>query len=263
VLRKELRLFNIGHLILKQIKVACPGSDPLRFLATRLHDGYDRVLQSNGGGTSPDVLLFLDSRGISKQFEQSLADRLIQLMESKAQTFLLICRPLELTTWATLYNFMKINSIRPSLLITNMGFVDFTPKKQSILEGSIQQIEAVMGVNMAQVVFVEEHFLSTVDVIPLFSMKYEKPYRSHIESIVARQSTLIINTPLVKRNIAIERVRPSSFFDSLERTKQFNESISGAQIIDIPLFDETMTYDAVHYTNLGNEVIFDLIAPKI
>jgi hypothetical protein len=31
-------------------------------------------------------------------------------------------------------------------------------------------------------------------------------------------------------------------------------------VLDFPLFDETCTYDAVHYTARGNELIFEALS---
>jgi hypothetical protein len=88
-------------------------------------------------------------------------------------------------------------------------------------------------------------------------MQYGKEYRLAIEKIAAQQPLVIINTPLTDTGIAIEKKRPPSFFPALEKSNEFNRSINGAQIIDLPDFDEAHTYDAVHYTSRGNDVIFE------
>lgn len=68
---------------------------------------------------------------------------------------------------------------------------------------------------------------------------------------------VILNTPLTDPGIAIERKRPVSFFSAQAESNAFNRSIRGAQVIDLPDFDESLTYDAVHFTHRGNELIFD------
>lgn len=95
--------------------------------------------------------------------------------------------------------------------------------------------------------------------MPLYSMQYEKGYRQPIETIAAQQPLVIINTPLTHPGIAIERKRPSAFFPAQAASNEFNRSINGAEVIDLPEFDETLTYDAVHYTSRGNEVVFDRV----
>lgn len=175
----------------------------------------------------------------------------------------MVCRPLELTTWATLVNFMHFNKLAPQTLVTNMGFVDFTPKKQIILEDAIQQIEAVMGQDIATFDFAENYVLSNGESVPLYSMKYRDAYKEKIEEIVEKQRTFIINTPLVDADICIERERPNSFFSGVADTSEFNRSIKGACVVDFPKIDESFTYDAVHYTKLGSDLIFRIIKESL
>lgn len=143
---------------MQPIEFACPGLGPLQVMGGRLHDGHDFVVRSNAYNSALDYLLFLDSRGISREFEQSLADKLITRLSQLGKTFLLVCRPLELTIWATLIGFLALNKLNPGKIITNMGFVDFTPKKQSILQDAVRQIEAVVGQGVAKTCFVEDYF---------------------------------------------------------------------------------------------------------
>jgi hypothetical protein len=93
--------------------------------------------------------------------------------------------------------------------------------------------------------------------MPLYSMRYGAAYREAIESIAVRHALVIINTPLTNPAIAIERKRPAAFFPAQAESNAFNRAIAGAQVIDLPDFDETLTYDAVHFTRCGNELIFD------
>ena len=75
--------------------------------------------------------------------------------------------------------------------------------------------------------------------------------------MTGQHEMIIINTPLTDPDIVIERKRPVSFFPAQAESNAFNRSIAGAQVIDLPDFDESLTYDAVHYTRRGNELIFD------
>ena len=50
-----------------------------------------------------------------------------------------------------------------------------------------------------------------------------------------------------------------AFYVGLVVAKEFNKSIESAQVVEIPDFDELLTYDAVHSTQQGNEVIFEKI----
>lgn len=245
------------------IEVDCPGYGPLLFAADRLHAGTDFDLRSNSGGLRPDYLLFFDSRGISGGFAGSLIERLTDAISDRGNSFLSVCRPLELTTWATLVNFIMLNDLNPGRIVTNMGFVDFTPKKRSILEDAIRQVDFHVGRGVAQSRQVEYATSSRGEEIPLYAMTYEEPFRRQIELAVARQPTLVLNSPLVDPRIRIERARPAAFFAALAESNAFNRSIRGAEVIDLPVFDEALTYDAVHYTSRGNELIFATIEGRL
>jgi hypothetical protein len=242
---------------MKSVEFDCSPIGPLQVLGDHLHDGHDFVVRANVGSDSFDYLLFLDSRGISREFENSLADKLTARILQLGKTYILVCRPLELTIWATLIGFLAINKLNPGKIITNMGFVDFTPKKYSILQDAIHQVESVIGKGVAKTEFVENYVSLEGQEMPLYTMHYGVAFREAIESIAARHAMVIINTPLTNPAIAIERKRPAAFFSAQAESNAFNRSIRGAQVIDLPDFDETLTYDAVHFTRRGNELIFD------
>lgn len=242
---------------MRPIEFACPGLGPLQVMGERLHDGHDFVVCSNTDNAAIDYLLFLDSRGVSREFEQSLADKLITRISQSGKTYLLVCRPLELTIWATLIGFLALNKLNPVKIITNMGFVDFTPKKQSMLQDALCQVESAVGLGVAETCFVEDYASAGGGVIPLYSMRYNETYRRAIEAIAQRHDMMVLNTPLTDPGIALERKRPVSFFLAQAESNAFNRSIRGAQVIDLPDFDESLTYDAVHFTHRGNELIFE------
>ena len=139
------------------IEFACPAIGPLQVMGEQLHDGHDFVVRSNAENEAIDYLLFMDSRGISREFEHSLADKLVVRISQLGKTYLCVSRPLELTIWATLIGFLAVNKLNPVKIITNMGFVDFTPKKQSILQNAIRQVESVVGRGVADTCFVEDY----------------------------------------------------------------------------------------------------------
>jgi len=242
---------------MRLIEFACPGLGSLQLVGERLHEGYDFVVRSNAEHPKIDYLLFLDSRGISRGFEYSLADKLINKILQLEKTYLLICRPLKLTVWATLVGFMALNRLNPGKIITNMGFVDFTPKKKSILEDVVQQVNKVVGEAVASAYFVERYCSSGCEEIPLYAMRYEDAYRCAIEALAERCTLVVLNTPLVHPGIALQRKRPISFFPALVESNAFNHSITGAKVTDLPIFDRAQTYDAVYFTRAGNDLIFE------
>jgi hypothetical protein len=75
-------------------------NEQLLFFGDELNFRHDFKIIGNRTGKHIDTLLFFDSRGISKQFENSLVDRIIHALP-EAESFLLVARPLEITTWMT------------------------------------------------------------------------------------------------------------------------------------------------------------------
>jgi hypothetical protein len=57
-------------------------------------------------------------------------------------------------------------------------------------------------------------------------------------------------------NAKIKRARPPSFFDGIEETNKFYDSLKNCEKIELGGFTEKESYDGVHYSNSGNEIIF-------
>jgi len=108
---------------MQELELDIPNYGRLCFIGSCLNRGHDFVISSNTDADHLDVLVWLDSRGVSRQFKNSPADQLVGEIERRKMTYLMICRPLELTMWSTLTNFIKVNHLRPGRIITNMGMV--------------------------------------------------------------------------------------------------------------------------------------------
>ncbi len=229
------------------------------FYGNQLNERHDFSIVCNGSVREIDTLLFFDSRGISKQFENSLVDQIITNLPS-SHTFLLVSRPLEITTWMTLYNFILINKIIPKRIITNMGFVDFTPKKMSVIEKSICQYDFFFSKDDASIIFLEKYLTKCDGVIDLYQHAYPQKFYFALENLLNSFNTLILNTPLLVSGFIFERDRPLSFLDSLLLTNNFNHSLKiTGTVVDFNAFDNSKSYDGVHYTDKGNAHILDCI----
>lgn len=240
---------------MNNLKYDGSGFGPIYFIGEKLNERDDFLIRSNCDRDNLDLLVFLDSRGVGGAYKGSIAERVIMHIQ-EGRRFLMICRPLELTTWATFFNFMTLNKLNPGRIVTNMGFVDFTPKKESILLDAIQQVEALMGNGVAESKFAEHYVSSSGESLPLFSMSYGSAYKRNVEEVIKNRSAVIMNSPLLAPDIRIKRERPKSFFSNLEISNNFNRSIDGAKVIDFQGFDEKQTCDGVHYTIDGNEQVF-------
>ncbi len=239
---------------MSEVRFDAPCIGALYLKGGAVNHGYDYLVRGNCGRDKLDLLVFFDSRGIGASFDDSLANRIMS--HAKVGRYLMICRPLNLTTWATLCNFLLLNDLRPKKIITNMGFVDFTPKKQSVLEDAIKQVETLIGPNVAAYSFVENYAVSSGTMKPLYAMRYSNAYADKINHALRNCETFVINTPTLSRDIRIERERPKSFFSMIDKSNHFNRSLQVKHVFDFSCFDEDQTYDGVHYTSLGSEMIF-------
>lgn len=229
------------------------------FFGNELNDRPDFYVSTNTDSFDIDLLIFFDSRGISACFDGSVVDRIIRKVE-KTNRYLLIARPLEITTWMTLYNFTRLNNIKPGKVITNMGFVDFTPKKMSIVEKSTIQYDCYFKKDQAEIIFLEEYQSQNDELLDLYMKQYPDSFKMELELYFKGVPFLLLNTPLLSSGYQFERPRPVSFFTSVENGNSFNRGLKlDTTVFDFTDFTKTETYDGVHYTRLGNELIFSSI----
>jgi len=231
------------------------------FFGDELNSRPDFHISTNSKSKNIDILLFFDSRGVSNAYENSIIDRIIKAVSNK-QTYLLISRPLEITVWMTLYNFLRMNKIMPKKVITNMGFVDFTPKKKSIINKSLVQYNYYFSQDQAKIEFLE-HFRSLDNtILDLYMQDYPKSFTNDIGIAFKKILFLIINTPELAVDYQFPRPRPQTFFKSIEKGNEFNRKLFlKKKVFDFDNFTAYETYDGVHYTDKGNEIIFSSLSP--
>ncbi len=248
---------------MRQLEITPDGSTYFKMLGIDLNSGHDFLVKSNISGTVFDFLIFLDSRGISRQYEGSIAEQITTLLSASGKTYLVICRPLECTTWATLINFILTNKITVSSIVTNLGFVDFTPKKLRISEDVINQAQFAVGENVACATFSTWYEASSDERIELFSLTYSESYKRAIEKLTLFAAIIVINTPIVDQTLVFARKRPTEFYAGLEQAALFNRSLRTIELVELPAFDTVLTYDAVHYTQAGNDLIVERLKQQI
>jgi hypothetical protein len=234
--------------------------ESLQFYGDTINTRHDFFIHANCKLNEIELLYFFDSRGISNSYNQSLIKHIVDFLGDRTK-YLIIGRPLEITTWVSLYNFIRLNNIHCSKIITNMGFVDFTPKKQSIIDKSVMQYNCYFDESLAHVNFLEKFSPESGDVLDLYMHTYSTSMKKNLENFLSPYSVIIINTPLVNRNYIPPRVRPASFLKGIELANTFNESLNiNAQIVNFKNFSSKETYDGVHYTEKGNQIIFNKLS---
>lgn len=233
------------------------GFNSIKFFGDVFNLGQDCYIKANSPLDLVKVVLFFDSRGISAgQWESSLLKKLLDYFESS--NYLAIARPLELTTWATLYNFLQLNKLQPELLITSVGLVDCTPKKLSLCESMISQIMFTDEKGGNEIQELDEWVLSNGAKEKLFTVNYSKSYGLKLKNHFSSLPIVSVKTPIVDSDINIERHRPPSFFKQLQKTNEFIDFLD-CKSVETGKFDRTLTYDAVHWTPIGNDLVFEQI----
>lgn len=219
-----------------------------------------------------DYLVFFDSRGgriNNMKIESTLMYKLKNILENNFLSYILISRPKNLTIFATLYNFLKLNpDLKFKNLITNLGFVDCTPKKQYNIDDMLLQIKQFSNTNNF-IIEHESYKLNNGNVEILKSIDYSTSYIKELNTFLSEkfEKCYFINTPVVPEDITIEeRKRPKSFFTQLYKTNELLDNIvnlNQKKSILVDIKDFNYTYDAVHYTEEGHEMIFNKIKESI
>ena len=111
--------------------------------------------------TSFDYLLFFDSRAMTideENHKNTTLTKTLNLFDKKNISYLAISRPKNLTIFATLLNFLELNKdLKFKNLITNLGFVDFTPKKQENIADMLLQINQFFS--LKTIVYEKESYI--------------------------------------------------------------------------------------------------------
>jgi len=235
--------------------------EKLLFWGEAFNTRDDFFIKINCNLNEVDLIFFLDSRGISASFDTSLVKMILGELEYDTN-YLIVSRPIEITTWVTLFNFLKLNKLNSKRIITNMGFVDFTPKKRTIVELYTYQYKLFFNSIEVEInkvgKFLNKHGKSEI----LFEQKYPQSFLNELKLLFRRFNVVLIDTPYVSSDIKLKRVRPKAFYDGLKKTSLFHNKIKNLlEKIDLPEFTIDETYDAIHYTNEGNLLIFNKLKP--
>lgn len=217
-----------------------------------------------------DYLIFMDSRGlvVNNGGDNSYIDFVKNRFEYKELNYIIVSRPKNLTTLATLYNFLKLNEdLYFTNLITNLGFVDCTPKKEENINDMLLQISQFSKTENKIIEF-EEFELSEGKTEILKSIDYSLEFKRELSHYLNHrfEKLYFINTPIVSQDIQIERKRPKSFFDQLKNTNSLIDELIKFDLTKNRLIDigeVANTYDAVHYTKEGHQKIYEKIVKEL
>lgn len=208
-----------------------------------------------------DYLVLLDSRGASTNVEGGLntVDLLTSYFEQKGVSYLIISRPLYLTVFPTLVSLCKNEDITYGNVITNVGFVDITPKKHLVLEDLKSQY-LQFGYTFKKVYF-KEYVLSGGIKERLSTFILDEKSSDDIVFYLSNLNSnfYFINTPLVQQISASDRHRPEEFFSQLEVTNSVLSDMATkvpGNIVDISNVG-IETFDGLHYTPSEHQIVFN------
>ena len=224
-------------------------------------------------GDKINYLLFFDSRGLAiddaNNCDNALMQKMISKLETDGKSYLAICRPKNVTIFATLINFLKSNNLEFEILISNLGFVDYTPKKNSLIYDMKKQISMSYSNNVGSV-SLEKYTLANGTKEELQTLLYDNKYIQNIQNILIKRfnKIFLLNTTNFPKSINIQRKRPGSFFEQIAKTNTLIKKIVKVDCDRMHLIDistvfknnySLYTFDAVHYTSKGHKVVYDFL----
>ncbi len=217
---------------------------------------------------SYDFLIFVDSKGISieeENIKSTWTYRLATDIVDKGQSVLMIIRPKVITVFFTLINFIRRNEIQYDYLVTNLGFVDMTPKKREFLLDIELQVPEYFPKEELHLKEMEHYKLNSGETELLYSYEYANIYDLIGKEICERfKLSVLIGVIEFINTIRIERKRPPTFYSQLRASNEFIFNITKShsnlfffQYLRSPLAQpEKISYDAVHFTLLGHELLY-------
>lgn len=217
-----------------------------------------------------DFLLFTDSRGSAVPDQQTLSwtELLTRNFSKNDWSYLYVCRPKEMTIFFTLINFLSRNDLHFKYLLTNVGFVDFTPKKKIFVEDILDQCP-FQECSADPFIPLGEYPLSSGSVETLYTFNYQG-LEPQIARILSSRflEVWLIGTIEFSEKIRIERHRPKEFFSQLKKTNAFllnlahrADNIHYFQPFEtMPVDESALSYDAVHFTAVAHHTHHDRIA---
>ncbi|WP_260260063.1 hypothetical protein [Vibrio intestinalis] len=208
-----------------------------------------------------DWLIFLDSRGLERDCSrhETWLMKLCGLLSDYKISYLVISRPKNITTFPTLINFLSLNKFRFKNLITNLGFVDCTPKKSCFVHDINDQIKPFYF-DKLPLLDLNDAIMSGNERIDLYTLRYNDEYLSYLSCVLKNNfdSSYLITTPIVDQSVQFPRKRPLSFYNQIGKSNEIISVIaekSSSYIIDTNGLD-IGTFDGVHYTKSDHRKIY-------
>lgn len=217
-----------------------------------------------------EYLIFTDSKGNGEENFYTWTDQLIDRLKINRISFLLITRPKVMTIFFSLVNFLNHNDIKFKCLITNIGFVDTTPKKKEFINDIFDQNPFN---NILKETPLCDYLLNSSEISALYSVNYDSVISKIAKTLSEKfQKIHIISTFEFSKNIKIERKRPIEFYEQLKQSNNLSKKISSKSeninYIDVNGYlvkedENDISYDAVHFTQKGHDIVMSICSATI
>jgi hypothetical protein len=215
-----------------------------------------------------DWLIFVDSRGLESDssLETTWLYQVCDKLGKKNSSYLAISRPKNITTFATLINFINLNDIHFSRLITNLGFVDCTPKKEIFVKDIEEQVKEFFYEKLESHTF-PEYLTSEKELVNLYSLQYSKNYLAAVTTHLKLSfiESYFITTPIIDSSITFKRERPYCFYEQLKVTNSLIHTISlmaNAKIVELETLSLS-TFDGVHFNEFDHAKLGEYIIKRV
>jgi hypothetical protein len=205
-------------------------------------------------------LIFLDSRGLERDcsIDRTLLYKLCSSFDEQEDSYLVVSRPKNITVFATLVNFINLNDIQFKNLITNLGFVDSTPKKNVF----ISDIEAQINIHFShkQDKYTFPQYLNSEDeLINLYSLTYSDNYINWIAKLLNSSfiERYLITTAVIDPSLKFKRQRPDCFYGQLNVANTIINRVctqSSSTLLDVSALSLS-TIDGVHFNEYAHEML--------
>ena len=227
----------------------------------------ENFIVHNGLSRKFNYLVFFDSRGATVKQEglHSTITLLRDYFETLKLSYLIVSRPLNLTIIPTLLSFCENTLIEFDNVITNVGFVDTTPKKKDTLLDIESQLDNA-NIDYTYKYLCDFELLNG-NTEELGTLSITESAILDISKRLERITSKIyfINSPEVSTNTIFERKRPKCFFPQIIKSNELVSKVSlesRSFLVDISRVGIN-TYDGVHFTNKGHQICHNTIISSL
>lgn len=201
----------------------------------------------------------------------SIAARLSRHFRALGLRYLIVSRILENTVYFSLINFLQLNGISCKTLLTNMGLVDFTPKKKEVIEDILLQKKSALSNVDIPVERLEDYVLASGERAPLYSINLLGHEAAVADKLLSQcEVVYLLESTEFPPECVFQRPRPPSFYSQLKQTNTFLVGMARRsdriKIIEPPLIHGNwaeFSYDGIHFTADGHARVFAKIMEAI